>query len=1258
MKPKSSISTLRLGLFSVLAVMVLSFSVLTPSIFADQKEQSLQKMAQENLDVVSELVSRHLYDAALATIKSIDTSEDIVLSEKQAKTLEDYRKESSDGVDAQRLIVKQMEELQELFANDDYAAIKDIIDSLKDNSEYMTDDMLAGFKQKLSSYTLLEKTIKGRLKKQFAQSKKYYKDGDFANAKIGFDAICNSGVELSFFDRGGDFATSETYLIKISEKETAMASGAAIDDELDTEPVAVDVADAGTVVEPAEVEKEQMQIAGQEEEEILNRASGSQPMYVAKQEPKKSGGFLFFGKKSGDKLNAEETKEVQKLIAYGDLYLTKKKYNQAKQYFLEALAKDPDNLTAQKFLNVADYHINHPVSQAKAKELSILDKVKRQQALQRQAVVSNWENTSNLTTNLIAEKKYSQAIKEVIQALAAIESNKKVLGDSYATMKSEAEELRRQVELYRSEASALAQAEKVEEARLRQKDIADKIELERAESVNILFRTANEFAEKRRFQAAIDTIDRLITIDPYNEEAKYLRNMYEQANLWQIQHETAREADRNVTLHLIDADKNLIPPTEKVEYPSLQEWREKDKRLPKSISAAKTKIEVTKRLSEERIEIEFDDISLQEALDIIADSGKVVLLPMWPELDLAGITPDDLVSARPATMSIGKALNFVLNYVSGAGTMGKAGFEVDEEGNIIVKVVGDDYGYEFRTYYVGDLVRPTQSMGGMGGGMGGGMMGGRGGMGGGMMGGMGGGMMGGMGGGMMGGMGGGMMGGMGGGMMGGMGGMGGGMGFDREPLKEYNGNSRNRNKNKNDDDQLIQLGYSDTNIDNNTPDGMHFAQSYGGGGGMSGGGGRSGGMGGGMSGGMSGGMGGGMGGGGMGGGRTFETNMMELMMLQMLIQRSVEPSSWRFSMNNMNRRGGQQQGMDELAQAQQGYGMIQQFRTTYFNIYQKPEVHLKVAEFLSDLRSMHGDQVSIEIRLLTINNSILEDIGVDFDVILDASEHGWDKWSDIQVEQQHASWASPPPATGITGSLGGGAVPTAFTLSGSFLDNIQVDFLINATKANSRSRLVTAPNVTVFNGEQAYLNFSREIVYVSEMDPEVGVGVVGYDVSTDTLNSGIVLNLTPYISHDKRYVQMNINFQQEILDSMFDFAYVSTDAAGSTVDQVDGTTIPNQQDLSVRIQLPQTSVTNIDTRVSVPDGGTLLLGGQKLVGESERESGVPGLAHVPILNRLFSTRNKTKDENIILVLMKPDIIIQSEMEEDNFGSFELDKESY
>ena len=72
------------------------------------------------------------------------------------------------------------------------------------------------------------------------------------------------------------------------------------------------------------------------------------------------------------------------------------------------------------------------------------------------------------------------------------------------------------------------------------------------------------------------------------------------------------------------------------------------------------------------------------------------------------------------------------------------------------------------------------------------------------------------------------------------------------------------------------------------------------------------------------------------------------------------------------------------------------------------------------------------------------------------------------------------------------------------------------------------------------------------------------------------------------------------------------------------------------------------TQVSVPDGGTLLLGGQKLVGEVEIEAGVPMLSHIPILNRAFTNRTSVKDEQTLLILVTPKILVQPEEEEQAF----------
>jgi type II secretory pathway component GspD/PulD (secretin) len=98
-----------------------------------------------------------------------------------------------------------------------------------------------------------------------------------------------------------------------------------------------------------------------------------------------------------------------------------------------------------------------------------------------------------------------------------------------------------------------------------------------------------------------------------------------------------------------------------------------------------------------------------------------------------------------------------------------------------------------------------------------------------------------------------------------------------------------------------------------------------------------------------------------------------------------------------------------------------------------------------------------------------------------------------------------------------------------------------------------------------------------------------------------------------------------------------------------GVANPQQSSLPGFVQLPKIRFTTVDTMVSVPDGGTLLIGGEKIVGESEIEVGVPVLSKIPGLQRLFTNRALNKDERTLLVLVRPKIIIQKEIENNLFG---------
>jgi len=82
------------------------------------------------------------------------------------------------------------------------------------------------------------------------------------------------------------------------------------------------------------------------------------------------------------------------------------------------------------------------------------------------------------------------------------------------------------------------------------------------------------------------------------------------------------------------------------------------------------------------------------------------------------------------------------------------------------------------------------------------------------------------------------------------------------------------------------------------------------------------------------------------------------------------------------------------------------------------------------------------------------------------------------------------------------------------------------------------------------------------------------------------------------------------------------------------------------VETPETESAQLSTRVMVPDGGTLLLGGQTVTTEVEKQVGVPILSKIPIIGRAFSTDSTVKDQQILLLLVKPRIILIDEKDQE------------
>ena len=429
----------------------------------------------------------------------------------------------------------------------------------------------------------------------------------------------------------------------------------------------------------------------------------------------------------------------------------------------------------------------------------------------------------------------------------------------------------------------------------------------------------------------------------------------------------------------------------------------------------------------------------------------------------------------------------------------------------------------------------------------------------------------------------------------------------------------------------------------------------GGGGGMGGGGG---GMGGGGMGG--GGMGGG-GGGGMGGYymEYFEEQEEELDRetlreeaaqrmdnLVLLIQDTVNPVSWY-------ERGGQ--------------GTITPYENKKLIVLQTPESHREIVKLLQEMRKALGHQVAIEARFLVVGENFLEEIGLD--VIAQSLSGG-----QVDSQWQMGSFeAAAPKTTDVPGSWDfgdvefpqgsattyqGGAMLGTFTLGAGILDGLQATFLIRASQAHRDSESLVAPKATVLSGESATLQVRRTLRYM--LPPNVsgggggaggaggvgggfGGGSQGLQNQISMVPTGPTLNITPTITPDKKHVLLNI--VAELWDFLGWYDQTIQAAIPATA------TVPASV-ISYNVKLPQTERSRVKTRVSVPDGGTLLLGGLKRTAGVENEVGVPILSKIPVVGRVFTNRSTVKDQKILLILVKPTIILQEEADAEAIAAME------
>jgi len=311
------------------------------------------------------------------------------------------------------------------------------------------------------------------------------------------------------------------------------------------------------------------------------------------------------------------------------------------------------------------------------------------------------------------------------------------------------------------------------------------------------------------------------------------------------------------------------------------------------------------------------------------------------------------------------------------------------------------------------------------------------------------------------------------------------------------------------------------------------------------------------------------------------------------------------------------------------------------------EVHREIEKLLNEMRKSLGHQVSIEARFLVVSENFLEDIGLDLDIRYNFGGN----IRDVNFSQESFLGARSE-ATKIPGSWGGEGTPSAIGIQGGYgtwLDDLEVSLLLRATQAHADAKVLTAPKVTVLSGESASFYVQNTISYALPPNVQYGAYSGAYAGGGGTTSAvqqnvgmipvGSVLNITPTISRDKKNVLLNILTQQQ-------------DLLRFRTHRVEGPVGAEGEVAEYDVTVPETEMSQVMTRVSVPDRGTLLLGGQKITAEVAKEVGVPVLSKLPLIGRAFTNRSKVRDHKILLILVKPTIILQDESEREAIAAME------
>ena len=192
------------------------------------------------------------------------------------------------------------------------------------------------------------------------------------------------------------------------------------------------------------------------------------------------------------------------------------------------------------------------------------------------------------------------------------------------------------------------------------------------------------------------------------------------------------------------------------------------------------------------------------------------------------------------------------------------------------------------------------------------------------------------------------------------------------------------------------------------------------------------------------------------------------------------------------------------------------------------------------------------------------------------------------------------------------------TLSALTGTNLLRQVAINALASNSDARVVSNPKVLTRNGESATISVGQDVPIVTSQAVTQSASLIGggngavVPQTVQYRNTGVILRVRPVIHAGDR---IDIEISQEV-----------SSAEPTTTGVTTSPTIRRR---------------SVETKLSLRDGATVMLGGLISDNTTNSDSGVPLLKDIPGLGALFKSQSRAKGRTELVMLITPYILNDS-----------------